>query len=706
MSIIQRIRDKAAWLIFSIIGIALLGFLVQDAFVGKTGRGIFGGNSTTVGVVNGQKLDLTALDERVKQVKAQYQQYNYPIDEITAREQAWNSFIGESVMEGESDKTGLTVTAKELDDMLYVNPREDIKQAPNYKNQQTGEFDPNILKQQIAEIKKRKVKEQLEGLNAYLLGLTRERMQQKFSSLLGNTAYFPKWMLEKLNSDNSAVASASYVHVPYSTVSDSAVKVTDDDIADYTSKHKEEFKQEESRSIAYVTFDASASAKDTADLKTLLGSLKNEFTTTPDADMPAFLIRNGSQANFLDAFVAKTSIQVPFKDSITALSKGGIFGPYQDASTLVLAKKVDERTQPDSVKARHILIATMDPRSGQPVLDDSTAHKRIDSIRVAIEKGARFDSLAAQLSDDGSSKVKGGDLGYFTSGRMVKPFNDFVFEGKKGDRKVVKTEYGYHYIEIEDQKNFGPAYKIAYLSKPILSSQPTQDSASGLASQFASESRSAKAFDENAKKRNYNKLLAGDIKPLAADVPGIGNNRRLVQWVYGADKGDVSEVFNVDNKYVVVLVTEINKEGLKNPAKARPLVEYIIKNKKKSELIKNKIGSANTLEAVASATAQQVLKADSIKFTAPFFPNAGQESKVGGYVFYPGAKGKVSAPLAGNSGVYVVRTENVYALANDAANIEQQRQAMLQSQKMQGMNRIEEALKKAATIKDYRSKFF
>ncbi len=706
MSIIQRIRDKAAWVIFTVIGVALLGFLVQDAFVGKTGRGIFGGNSTTVGVVNGQKLDITALDERVKQVKAQYQAYNYPIDDNTAREQAWNGFIGESILEGESDKTGLSVTAKEVDDMLYVNPSEDIKNVPAYKNQQTGEFDPNLLRTQIAEIKRKKVKEQVEGLNAYLVGLTKNRMQQKFSSLLANTAYFPKWMLEKLNSDNSALAAASYVHVPYSTISDSAVKVTDDDIADYISKHKEEFKQDESRSIAYVTFDASASAKDTADLKKQLSDLKQAFDTTAEADVPAFLIRNGSQANYLDAFVAKTSLQVPFKDSITALPKGGVFGPYQDASTLVIAKKVEERTQPDSVKARHILVATIDPRSGQQVLDDSTAHKRIDSIRVVIEKGARFDSLAAQLSDDGSSKVKGGDLGYFTSGRMVKSFNDFAFEGKKGERKVVKSEYGYHYIEIEDQKNFGPAYKIAYLSRPILSSQPTQDSASGLASQFASESRSAKAFDENAKKRNYNKLLAGDIKPLAADVPGIGNSRQLVKWVYDADKGDVSEVFPVDNKYVVVMVTEINKEGEMNPAKARPLVEYIIKNKKKAELIKTKIGSASTLEAAASATAQQVLKADSIKFAAPFFPNAGQESRVGGYVFSAGAKGKVSAPLEGNSGVYVVRTENVYALANDAANIEQKRQELVQNQKMQAMNRVEAALKKAATIKDYRSKFF
>ncbi|MBS1562778.1 MAG: peptidylprolyl isomerase, partial [Bacteroidetes bacterium] len=130
------------------------------------------------------------------------------------------------------------------------------------------------------------------------------------------------------------------------------------------------------------------------------------------------------------------------------------------------------------------------------------------------------------------------------------------------------------------------------------------------------------------------------------------------------------------------------------------------KNKKKADQIKAKIGTPASLEAVATAMNQQVAKADSVKFAAPFFPGAGQEGKVGGYLFNAAAKGKVSPAIAGNSGVYVVRVDNVYALPNDAANIEQQRQALLQSQRMQGAGRAETALKEAATIKDYRSKFF
>src|SRR5882724_10145977 len=354
MSIIQRIRDRAAWVIFSVIGIALLGFLVQDAFVGKTGHGLFNGNSTTVGAVNGRKLDLTDLDERVKQVKAQYQAYNYPIDDNSARDQAWSAFIEESVLQEESEKSGLTVTPKEVEDMLYEHPREDIRQAQVYKNAQTGEFDPNIIREQIREIKKKNKKEEVEGLANYLSNISKERLQQKFVSLMTNTTYYPKWMLEKLNSDNSSMASASFVHVPYGTIADSTIKITDDEIADYVDKHKDNFKQDENRSIAYVTFDASASAQDSADLKAELNNLRPSLAAVPDADVAAFLIRNTSQTSYLDAYVSKTAMQVPMKDSIITLPKGGLFGPYLDANTLVVAKMIDEKTMPDSVKARHI----------------------------------------------------------------------------------------------------------------------------------------------------------------------------------------------------------------------------------------------------------------------------------------------------------------------------------------------------------------
>ncbi len=709
MSIIQRIRDKAAWFLFIAIGVSLLGFLVQDAFVGKTGRGLFGGNTTTVGSVNGKKIEAVEYEQKIKQTEDQYQQSGYPVNDMmrqSIREQVWNQIIAENNVNDEVNKLGLNVTPKELDDMLFgPNAPEEFRRQ--FTNEQ-GIYDANAARNAIANLRKQKTDQANNFNNVYLPALVSNRLHEKFVSLIANTSYVPKWMLEKMNSDNNALAAVSYVNVPYVTIADSTVKISDDDITAYVNNHKDEFKQEESRSIAYVAFDASPSAADTASLINILESQKKEFASTAEADLPAFLAKNGSQINYNDAYISKAILQVPNKDSIMALPNGGIFGPYLDAGNLTVAKKLDEKVMPDSVKARHILIATNDPRTGQPILPDSIAEKRIDSIKIAIERGARFDSLAAKFSASPEGQTKGGDLGYFSSNsNMVKEFKDYCFSGKKGDKKVVKTQFGYHLIEIEDQKNFNPAYKIVYLSKQITASPETEQKASGLASQFASESRNAKAFDENAKKRNYNKLIATDIKPNDMSIQPLGSSRQMVKWIYDADRGDVSEMFTVDSKYVVVTLTEINKEGIASATKARPMVEYIIRNQKKAEQIKKKIGTANTLEAVAAATNQSVLKADSVAFASPFFPGSGQEGKVGGYAFNAAEKGKVSAPIAGNAGVYTIRSENIYAKANNGASIDQQRTSMLQNMKASaGRGAIEAALKKASDIKDTRSKIF
>ncbi len=708
MSIIQRIRDKAAWVLFIAIAVALIGFLVQDAFVGKSGRGLFAGNANVVGTVNGNKLEIAEYDKKVKQIEDQYQNMGYPINDMmrqNIREQAWNQFIGETTTQEEADKLGIQVSSKELDDMLF-GPNA----SPDFKKQFTNEqgiYDVNAAKNAIAQLRKQKNNTMADNFNnIYLPALVTNRIHEKFVSLLSNTTYYPKWMLEKQNADNSSLANVSYVNVPYSSISDSSVKVTDEDVAAYIAKHTEEYKQEESRSIAYVSFDANASAADTAELVKKLESLKNEFANLPQSDLNSFLARNGAQSNYLDAYISKTIIQVPKKDSIMALPKGAVFGPYQDGGSFTIAKKIDEKVLPDSVKARHILIATNNPQTGALVLEDSIAKKRIDSIRIAIEHGANFDTMAAKFSDDGS-KTKGGDLGYFTSGQMVKEFNDFCFDGKKGERKVVKTQFGYHYIEIVDQKNFNMAYKVAYLSRPVVASQETDDKASGQASKFASESRNAKAFDDNVAKGNYTKLLAADVKPNDMSVQGLGSSRQLVRWVYDASKGDVSEMFTLDNKYVVVELTEINKEGLMSVTKARPLVEFILRNQKKAEQIKKKMGTVSSLESLATTNGLQVFVTDSLNFSNPFFKNAGQESRVGGFAFNPANKGKIAGPIAGNAGVYVLRTDNVFAKPNDAANIEQQRMALTQNQKTAtGRGVIELALKKAATIKDNRSKIF
>ncbi|HEX6192848.1 MAG TPA: peptidylprolyl isomerase, partial [Chitinophagaceae bacterium] len=503
MSIIQRIRDRAAWLIFGAIALAMIGFIVTDAFQGG-GGGWFGSQPTTVAKINGEKIDYTVYQTRLAEAEERYRTTNDAEREMM-QNQVWSQLVEETLLKDVFADLGFFVSDKEVNDMLYgPNPPDFIRQQ--LANPQTGEYDPNAVYQRLEQFKR----EQPQQFNAAMQGIIYMRMRQKYLALLENTVYVPKWLVEKANADNSIMTNASYVAVPYYTIPDSAVKVTDEDVKDYINKHKAQFKQEESRSIAYVSFSGAPSAKDTADVVQTLLNVKPEFDTT--RDQVGFLARNGTETEYSDKFVTAVALQVPFKDSITPLPEGRIFGPYLDANTYVLAKMIAKRTMPDTVKVRHILIKGT----------DSVAKARIDSVKRVLESGGDWKIMAATVSEDEGSKNTGGEYTFNSIDNLAPEFYEAAFFGNKGDKKIITTQFGYHYIEVMDQKKIGPAYKVAYLSKPIIASTTTTDGASGLASQFSGQSRTLKAFDDNAAKNpSLQKIPVDNISPSGSEIPGL-----------------------------------------------------------------------------------------------------------------------------------------------------------------------------------------
>ncbi len=713
MSIIQQIRDKAAWLVFGLIGVSLIGFLLMDSSVGNSR--LSAANSGNVGSVNGQELDYTDFQKQIAGREDQYKSQGYPVNEMmqqNIREEVWNQFEEEAVLKGEYKKLGLEVSDKELNDMLVgPNAVPEIKRA--FTDSNTGVFDPQQAAARINQLRaiyksNRKTDQNYAMAQNFfeqvLPQFIKIRLKEKYLSLLSKSSYIPKWMIEKANADNSQIASVSYVNIPYQSISDSSIKVSDAEIETYLNKHVDQYQQEDTRSIRYVVFSAAPTAADSSSIHQQVENLKQEFSTT--ADMEGFLARNGTEINYHDGYTPKFKLTGAKKDSLSILPKGSVIGPYLDGPNYVIARILDIKTLPDSTKARHILVATVDLKTNQPKLDDSTAKKKIDSIKSMIDNGARFDSVAFHLSDDEGTRLKGGDLGYFAEGQMVKEFNDFAFTGKVGEKKILKTQFGYHFVEIEDQKSFEPAYKIAYFARKIEPSSETDENASGLASQFAGESRNQAAFDANSKKANLQKIPAQDIHPIDFSIPGLGASRAMVRWIFDAKLGEVSESFSVGDKYVVTILTEVNNKGTMSVAKARPIIEPMLRNQKKAEQISKKIASASSLEAVASATGQTIGKADSLIFTSPYIPNVGSEPKVVGYAFDKQLSGKaISSPIGGNEGVFVLKVDQVSAKANYSGDIDQIRQAMLQSQESIIQRAATEALKKKAKIKDNRAKF-
>jgi peptidyl-prolyl cis-trans isomerase D len=702
MSIIQQLRDKSAVLLTGLIALSLIGFLVQDAFIGRS-SGLFAGETSSVGSINGTKIDRMQFNDRVRQIEESNRQQGMASNEVMTQniiESIWNGYIQEELINEQTSKLGLAFTPKEMSELLFSEdaPAE-FKQL--FTNPNTGAFDVQAAKNWFNNVKKSKKQEEVKMVNDQLIEpLITRSLAEKYTSLLSMGAYVPKWMIEKMNADNSSVASLNYVVVPYTTISDSSIKVTDDEINKYISNHKEEFKQEKTRSIAFVSFDANPSAEDSAAVFNKLAQMKEDFKNSPDAR--AFVTRNGTGIPYFDGFALKNRLAMDAKDTLVSMPVGSVVGPYLDGGAYVIAKKLETRSVPDSVKVRHILVQVQDPRSGAITRPDSVAKKTADSLFAAIQAGANFGALAAQFSDDQGSKANGGEYNFSTVDlNLAKGFYDFIFYKPTGSNGVIKTEFGYHVMEVLNQKNFDEGYKVAYLSKRIESSEMTDNNASTAATQFAGNSRDLKAFDANVQKNNLNKRLADNIREMDYSVGDLAN-RQFVKWIYSSKVGTVSEPFDFKNKYVVAVVTGVYDEGVQSAKTARVMVEPILRNQKKAEQIKKKIGTANSLQAIANATGSSVGLVDTLRFGDAFIPNVGPEPKVIGASFNKANQGKVSAPVAGNSGVFTVQVNSVGAVSNLGIDPEGQRKAMVQQLRQYASYGAFESLKKAATIKDTR----
>jgi peptidyl-prolyl cis-trans isomerase D len=623
MSVIQRIRDKGAWIVFGIIALALIAFILQDG-VRRGGRTF--SNTDAIGKINGQKISKADFDEKVQLQEQMYAGQGAQREQILSS--VWNQEIEMAVLGQEYEKLGLRVGQKELADILY-GPNSPLKSQ--FTDPKTGEFMAENARQTMAQVKKSKNTEQQKMINTVFIDpAIQQTLRTKYQNLLIQAAYVPKWLLEKQQADNNAIASFSYVYVPYASISDSTSKVSDDEIEAYVKKHKSEFtKTEETRNISYVSFSAAPSAADSAATLNQVLAVKNEFATATDNQ--AFLTKASSEMPYYDSYFSKSRMQQANKDTLVKIPAGQLYGPYMDGPNYVIAKMIGSKQWPDSAKVRHILIGTVTPQ-GQQIRPDSVAKKLADSVETAIKGGADFNALVQKYSDDQGSKDKAG-VYEIPQGQMVIPFNDFAFDKPVGSKGIVKTDFGYHYMEVLEHKGNNPVYKLAYLAKAINASAETENAANTAAAQFAVSSKSSKEFNNNVVKGNIPMVSATDIKQNDFIVQGVGSSRQLVRWIYENGVGDVSDPVQVGDKYIVAMVSAVNKAGLATAAEARPMVENIVRNEKKAKIIIDTKFKGNTLESYSAASGAPVLHADSLSFAAPFISGIGSEPKVVGAVF-------------------------------------------------------------------------
>jgi len=703
MAVIQKIRTKYGKIAGGIIALALVGFIFMDAASGRFGD-LFGGDKS-VAKVDGEKIDQKDFTLRVKEYETLYGIFSKgkTIEDNTRAElssQALQNMVFEKVVEKQCEKLGIETSKEEEKEVIYgAYPDPLVQQYPVFINPETGRFDPQRVRgfEQQAP-KDPKLASYLEEWNNVKSYVLRNNTITKFTDIINASAYTPKFIIDHTIKDQSAKASIRFVKVPFTAIKDDAVKVTDADLNDYVQKHKAMFMvNEPMRSIDYVSFDIVPSHDDTTKVLDAIKTAKNELAAATEKDAENVVNRN-SDDHFNPAYVNKKTFMSQYADSILQLPAGAVYGPYFDNGSFKVTKVLDKKELPDSIQCEHILVRTK--AQGKDILPDSVAKQRIDSIAAAIKAGADFKTLAAKYSDDKGNDGKTNIEYTFDLQQrpgLSKEFGDFVFEGTKGESKIVSVSNdnysGYHYIHIIDQKAIAPAMKLATISKELAPSDVTQNAAYAKATEFAGKNATAAAFDEAVKKENLAEKKGEGIKPADYTIPGIGPSREIIRWMYEAKVGDVSGVFSQEDRYVVAKLSGKQDKGLMQiDANIRPRLEAVVKQDKKAKMIADQYKSAANLDAIASGTQQQVQQADSFSIGSAYVPVLGYEPKVAGYTFYESLKPNTVSPgIKGSNAVYFISVLNRWTAPLDPATINMlngQQRMMLQRDQQNAMNQM------------------
>ncbi len=699
MGIMGFLRNRAGVIIVVAIGVAIVAFLLGDAI--QSGQGFIADSQSEIGEVGKESISYTEFNERVEQNSQQFKQQMGSLNaQMTSYvvENTWNQTVSGIILKKQTEDLGITVGESELFDLLFDNPSQQVQQI--FANQETGEFDRATAlgsRKSADTDPSGQLKSQWVALEE---SVHQQRVNEKYINLVKNGVYVNSLDAKDEYANKNKLVNFEYVYKDYASVPDAEVKITDADYKEYYEQNKYKFKNAtETRSFEYVTFNAAPSKQDTLDAKAKIDKIVEGLRASTNDSL--FVAINADTKAPI-TYRKKGQLEPALDSVIFNVSKGYVYGPYFDNGSYKVAKLIDSRISPDSVKARHILI---NPAS-EGGMDKAVA--KADSLKKLILGGADFAKLAEQYGTDGS-KDKGGDLGTFARGSMIPAFEDAVFNGSVGQTMVLPTQFGVHVINIQNQIGSSRVVKVAVVDKVMLPSSTTEQIAYQKAQSFLSNVKDQKSFADNAQKEGLNKLVGTDVTPLQSSLPGLEEARPLVRWVYKAEKGDVSnEIFDIGDKYVIAVLTAVKPEGTLSLEDVKTQIEPDVKRLVQARMLKanfeKAVTGASSLAQVAQKVGAQVTPVENIVFANPVIPGIAQENKVIGSIF-GSQPNKLSKVIEGDRGIYVYTVKSFTSPA-PLTNMLKIKNQMEQSINQQVDGSVFEVLREKADVKDYRVKFY
>ena len=677
MASLNTLRTKFGIVLSIVIAGALLAFILSL----KTEMG-FSGNDPRVGVIDGEKINYSEYYNQYEQVKAQSgaQESNEQQSAMLANA-AWQALIGKYVLTPGFDKMGLRVTEPERMSMVSgQHPSQAFYNA--FADPRTGEYNVAAVHQFLSEAE---ANAQAQQAWAQLNEQARmEREVAKFLGLIKGGVYVNS--LEVANGVNSAnnTYAGKWAGKKYSAVPDSLIQLKSSDIKAYYNSHKNMFKQTPSRALSYVVFEVSPTDDDMLALEKSVAEVGAQFAATEELKSFVRANRNGKIA---DNYVSAKQLS---EEEAKALLDGATYGPVLKNNEWTMARALDTKIVPDSMGIRHIVL---------PYTQEALA----DSLLTVLKGGADFAQVAAQYSVYDATAANGGEVGVMPFSAFSGEFAAALANAKTGDIVKIASGDAIQLMQVYRADKPSKHVQVALITYPVEASAATRRDIHNQAGTFSVNAKgSVEAFNDAASAAAVTPRIAS-LAQGERTIRGLEDSRDVARWAYGAEVGDVSEIFPVGKDYVIAMLTEIDDNEFAPLEKVSAQIRaQVLRDKKYDYIVKELSGS--TLDEQAKSLGTEVADFDNVTFGAFYVNGPGFEPRLIGAISSTTEKGVLSAPVKGLSGVYVFEVDDIQTSDKQTAEGEKVRaQAMAESMAQQFSV---QAIQQMAKIQDLRGKYF
>jgi peptidyl-prolyl cis-trans isomerase D len=702
MAMMNTLREKMGKIVLIAIAFAMFAFIAGDFFGPNS---FLFGQDNNVGEIAGKDITYEIYQNAIEEAKTNYTlQYQRQVTETempSIRQQAWDRMIAEVAFTSEMDKVGVQVSADEVWDMVQGENIDPTVQQ-SFVNPETGQFDRERLIQFLQNIDNLAPQVQVQW-QLFEKNLQPGRRRLKYDNLMLASNYVTGAEAAQEYANQNNVAEVEYLYIPYYSVSDSATAVTDAMLSTYLNDHKEEYKIERTRTLDYISFSVLPSAEDSTFYREELNEIKEEFNTV--ADDSVFARVNSDLSTFFGTYNIG-NLPAQLQGNASNLTVGDVRGAYLENNFYKIYKvsAILEDTV-GTTRANHILFKWADDSDAAK----AEARTSANNVLRQIMNGADFGEMAKEHGTDGTAS-KGGDLGWFTEGRkMVAEFDEAVFaaRGKGLIRRLVETQFGYHIIELTEDISYAN-YKVAMIAREIVASDATRDQAFRKADYFKSTTANYDEFIANALTEGITVASSGKLGANDRRIGSLGTARQIVQWAFrDASVGSVSEVWDLDNDYVIAVMTEEEDEGYADLNSVKLQIRNKVVAEAQAEIIKAKLKDmSGSLEELAAAYGSDanVYNSSDLKISTTSLPSVGFAPEAIGAAFGL-ADGATSAPIALDNGVIIITLVN----KTEAPEVgDYSIFANQLKQKVRGRiaYNINEAIREEANIQDERYKFY